>query len=97
MEISPSIIISAIVAAVVVLSAVVGIVFWFARLEGKTTTNSTAIGDIYTAIEKHTDNIHIHHDGEELNRRFSTIDDGMKTIQKGIDKLNERFDRFLNK
>jgi hypothetical protein len=97
MELTPSVIISAIVAFIVVVSAFVGIVFWFARLEGKTTTNSTDITDIYRQLEVHSQDRQIHHDGDELNRRFSAIDVGMQTIQKGIDKLNDRFDRLLNK
>jgi hypothetical protein len=97
MEITPSVVISAIVAFVVVLSALVGIVFWFARLEGKTTSTVADISDIYRQLELHSNDRGIHHDGEELNRRFSAIDDGMKTIQRGIDKLGERFDRLLNK
>jgi hypothetical protein len=89
--------IPAIVGLAVLLGIFAGVVGGFVRMESKSNQNTSDIADIYRTMEKHTENRNIHHDGEELDRRFNVVESGMHKIEKGIDKLVERFDKFLNK
>ena len=76
--------------------ALVAGIAWLIRLESKASTTARDVDTLSKDFYLHDSDKSVHHDGEELNRRFNVIDDGMKVIQKGIDKLNDRFDRFLS-
>jgi hypothetical protein len=89
-EISPTFLLSLVIA----LLAGVG---WLLRLEAKVSTAARDVGDLSKDFYDHDKNLNVHHDGAELDRRFNVIDEGMRTIQKGIDKVNDRLDRLFTK
>jgi hypothetical protein len=77
--------------------AIIAGIGWLIRLESKASAAAKDVDSLSKDFYLHDSDKSVHHDGAELDRRFNVIDSGMQTIQKGIDKLNERFDRFLNK
>jgi hypothetical protein len=101
LEITPGLIISAIVALVVVLTAFAGIIGGFVRMESKTNQHTLDINDLYQKVDSHEKDARIHHDGEDLNRRFTVVEEGIKgindAIKSGFEKINDRIDRLMNK
>jgi hypothetical protein len=81
--------------------ALLGGIVWLVRLESKANTSLSDLNDLYHKMDSHTGDREIHHDGEELNRRFNDIGRELveikDAVKNGIGKLNDRFDRFLNK
>lgn len=101
MEISAGVIISAIVAIVVVLTAFAGIIGGFVRMESKTNQHTLDISDLYVKVETHAGDARVHHDGDELNRRFTVVEEGIKEISQqvktGFEKVADRIDRLIEK
>lgn len=99
MEITPTVVISGLVALVVILTAFAGIVGGFVRLESKTNANGNDINELYREVEKHRDNRNVHHDGDELDRRFGVLTEGMNDIKEqvkdGFKEITHRMDNFI--
>lgn len=89
------------VGILIILGTFASVVALAVRTEVRTNSNTSDIDDIYRRIEKHESDRSVHHDGDELDRRFSGVEKGVEEIKgqikEGIDRLTRRFDDFLNK
>jgi hypothetical protein len=93
MEISPTLIVAIIGISVTVLGLLAAVHARFVRLEAKSGAYDQDISELY----KHAEDRSIHHPQAELDRRFNVLEGGMEKIEKGIEKLVQRFDNFLSK
>lgn len=93
MEITPTVILGIAGLVLALFTAFAGIIGAFVRLESKTNAHTTDITELF----KHTEDRSIHPPADDLDRRFLALADGMDKIEKQLEKLIERFDRFLNK
>lgn len=75
--------------------AVVGFIVWLVRLESKANTVAAKVTDHDADLYAHISNWEIHHEKEDLNRRFDDLKADLAKIDTSIEKLNDRFDRFL--
>lgn len=93
MELNPTIIALAI--------AIIGFIAWLVRLESKATSTASKVSEMDTDLYSHRDDRTLHHDGEELNRRFAALESGLEKIDQaihtGFSKINDRIDRLMNK
>lgn len=90
---TPTLIIAIIGLIFTLLTAFAGVVAGFVRIESKTNVNTADISELF----KHSEDRTVHHPADELDRRFSVLDVGVAEIKKGIDKINDRFDKFFSK
>jgi hypothetical protein len=94
MEVNPTFILT------LVLALLAGVA-WLIRLESKTNTSLSDLNDLYHKVDSHAADREIHHDGEELNRRFNDIGRELSEIKlavkEGMQNLSNRIDNFLKK
>lgn len=83
-EISPTLLVT-------VALAEIAFIAWLIRLESKTNANSEDIKELF----RHVENPEIHHRADDLDRRFDMLITAITKIETSIDKLMERFDKFL--
>ncbi len=79
--------------------AVIAFIAWLVRLESKANVTANKVMDIDADLYKHADDSEIHHRGEDLDRRFENLQNGIDKIEKGIEqgfsKINDRIDRLM--
>ena len=97
MDMNPGTVIALIGVTLGLLTAFAGVVGGFIRIEVKTNTNTQTIDELWQKVDQHSQDRSIHPPVDELDRRFDEVKDGMQKIDKGIEKLTERFDKFLTK
>ncbi len=94
MELNPTFLLT------IVLAVLAGVA-WLIRLESKTNTSLSDLNDLYRKVDEHSSDREIHHDGEELNRRFNDIGRELSEIKvavkEGMQNLSNRIDNFLKK
>lgn len=74
---------------------IIGAIVWLLRLEAKVNGVVSTATDLSKDFYAHYGDRTVHHDADELNRRFNEINIGMGEIKKGVEKLNDRFDNLL--
>lgn len=65
------------------------------RAELRSNNNADDITDLYKQMDEHTKDRDVHHTKDDLDRRFEMLQEGQDRIEKGVEKLNDRFDVFL--
>lgn len=88
-------------AIVAVILAAIAFIAWLVRLEGKSTTAVEKADKLAIDVYAHTENTKIHHNADDLDRRFSELKEDIteiKTnIREGLEKIGNRIDRLFTK
>jgi uncharacterized protein YoxC len=86
---------------ITLLIAVVGFIIWLVRLESRANAALDKADKLSIDVYAHTENVHIHHSADDLDRRFKELKDDITEIKQdikdGLKEIGNRIDRLLNR